>query len=243
MTTLTNSLRKKGISFFGKNAVNIDTNSITINKETIYGRTFNILILPLKNKRKAYKLVLKEDSDVILGQKDHFKKKLMNAILWRIFTPYIILCAVSLYSFYFQSIAVIVMLLFPVVLGFMIYSMCYIELKDYLKKIADTVSFFSGTVTACLAIVKFMVVSKKPDVIIHNPYISNILILLLIVFAFFASIKFFISADETLKAKKIYLSQNMKPSKSEKVSRNIKVSYYRYVKKLRIFITSKINLR
>ena len=134
----------------------------------------------------------------------------MNAILWRTFTPYIIFCAISLYSIYFKSIAVIAMLLFPVVLGFMIYSMCYIELKDYLKKIADTVSFFSGTVTACLAIVKFMVVSKKPDVILLNPYVSNTLILLLIVFAFFASIKFFISADETFKARMIYLSQNSK---------------------------------
>ncbi|AST69278.1 hypothetical protein BFG07_11610 [Kosakonia cowanii] len=243
MTVLTDSLRKKGICFFGKNAVNIDTNSITISEEVIYGRPFKILKLPLIDKNKSYKLVLKGDSDVILGQKGHFKKKLMNAILWRIFTPYIIFCAISLYSFYFQSIAVIVMLLLPVVFGFMIYSMCYIELKDYLKKIADTVSFFSGTVTACLAIVKFMIASKKTDVILHSPYISNVLILLLIVFAFFASIKFFISADETLKARKIYLSQNLKSSKSTKASRNIKASYYRCVKKLRILITSKINLR
>lgn len=243
MIILTDSLRRKGISFFGENAVNIDTNSITINEEVIYGRSFKILELPLTDKRKSYKLVLKGDSDVILGQKKHFKKKLINAILWKIFTPYIIFCAISLYSFYFHSIAVIVMLLLPVVLGFMIYSMCYIELKDYLKKIADTVSFFSGTVTACLAIVKFMVVSKKPDVILHSPYIGNILILLLIVFAFFASIKFFISADETLKARSIYLSQNLKSSKSKKASRNIKALYYKCVKKLRIFITSNINLR
>lgn len=243
MTILTDSLRRKGISFFGKNAVNIDTNNITISEEVIYGRSFKILKLPLIDKRKSYKLVLKGDSEVILGQKEYFKKKLMNAILWRTYTPYIIFCAISLYSIYFKSIAVIAMLLFPVVLGFMIYSMCYIELKDYLKKIADTVSFFSGTVTACLAIVKFMVVSKKPDVILLNPYVSNTLILLLIVFAFFASIKFFISADETFKARMIYLSQNSKLSKNKKTFRNIKASYYKCVKKLRIFITSKINFR
>ncbi|RLM17949.1 hypothetical protein BIY29_18810 [Brenneria alni] len=134
MANLTNSLKMKGINLFGKNAVNIDTNKIIIKEETIYGRPYTILVLPLLNSKKAYKLVLKEGSEVILGQKNDFKKNLINSILWRIFTPFTIFCVLSLLSFHFSDLSIVVMLLFPVVFGFMSYAMCYIELKDYLKK-------------------------------------------------------------------------------------------------------------
>lgn len=240
MANVTNSLKNRGISFFGKNAVNINTNKIIIKEETIYGRPYTILVLPLLNSKKAYKLVLKEGSEVILGQKNDFKKKLMNSILWRIFTPFIIFCALSLLSFYFSDLSIVVMLLFPVVFGFMTYAMSYIELKDYLKKIADTVSFFSGTVTACLAIIKFDVATESPASTIHSPFINGILIFFLVFFAFFASIKFFISADETFKARKIYLSQFSAPKKRKTFLRNMKTKYLRLQRKVRTLMTWKI---
>lgn len=89
MNILTEELKKRGISFFGKYSVNIDIDKIRIKDETIYGRSFKILDLPLKNKERSYKLVLNKETNIILGQKSIFKKKLLNAMLWRVFLSHI----------------------------------------------------------------------------------------------------------------------------------------------------------
>ncbi|EHV1591622.1 hypothetical protein K0C24_004784, partial [Salmonella enterica] len=243
MNILTEELKKRGISFFGKYSVNIDIDKIRIKDETIYGRSFKILDLPLKNKERSYKLVLNKETNIILGQKSIFKKKLLNAMLWRVFfIPYLLLCILYCVSFSYPITGIAIMLLLPVAFGFIIYSMCYTELNNYLDKMADTVSFFSGTITACIAIIKFSLSEDNQLFSLKSNFLNIPMLVFLIVFAFFASIKFFISMNQMLKARKVYLSQASNHQDRKNRPRVIRALNFLLTKKLCNFINTKIKL-
>lgn len=135
-------------------------------------------------------------------------------MLWRVFfIPYLLLCILYCVSFSYPITGIAIMLLLPVAFGFIIYSMCYTELNNYLDKMADTVSFFSGTITACIAIIKFSLSEDNQLFSLKSNFLNIPILVFLIVFAFFCKHKIFYFHEPNVKGKKGIFISSIKPSR------------------------------
>lgn len=210
----TQEIIDSGMDFLGKKSIKVDKENCRIVKEKIFKKEYYVLKLPLKKesynnnaepiyRKKSYKLILDSDSMEIISSKPLFKKKMLNRMLWvTFFIPYPILC------FFFFFLKPLFIIALPFIFGFIIYYMAYNDLKDYLKKLADTVTFFSGAFTACIAIGRYYNSPITSLAMLKNPYMNITISISLLIFSFFACIKLYISIEETIAARGKYLSDS-----------------------------------
>jgi len=221
----------------------VELNKIYVVNENYFGTEYKAIHAPLKKEKRntpekplAYVDLYDPAEDKYHNNRRGFLYKKLNARLISTFlipytAIYIIIALGYLWSFFFLALS----FLLPIIFGYIFFKLCYEEMKDYLKKIADLIVITSGVTTATLTIMPFLPFkkimateqySKLADFYINHPFIDDIksIITLLSIefFIGFYTIKFLIALSEVLVAKIDYHNRELDNPLPEKKSFLIK---------------------
>ncbi|EKN4026666.1 hypothetical protein DVQ44_03440 [Yersinia enterocolitica] len=216
-----------------------------LKKELILGLEYDIL--SFKKKSVHLEWVVDIINNEIISTKEIFiDKKATHSFIKVAILPYLLFDFCLFISSGTVDPGRFVLFFLPIMYGYIIYAMAYAEAKDYLKKTADTITFFSAVLTASFVLLKDISLTELLNSDKNTLSFRVMLFLIMQTFAIFATTKFCISLNETFVERKKYL-ESLPKSKEEKVRngrsafKKTKEKHTNTVIKTRKFILSLIN--
>lgn len=204
----------------------IDIAQIKLSSEIIFGKEYFKIYLPLnelgKKRTKSalpyISLIEKENGTFYHSRKKHLSQLIREKIFKIYLIPYLIIFLLISIGSYFSATFILLMYLIPILFGYMIFSITYREMGDYLKKISDFILAFTAAIGATLLIFQFIDIPKTPDnsaIYAISKFINNfqnpiksIRVFLGEIFIFFYMIKLQISFSEMSSARSEYKKNN-----------------------------------
>lgn len=215
----------------------VELNKVYVVDEKYFGTEYKAIYAPLKKEKinssekpLAYVDLYDPAEDKYHKNRRGFLYKKLNARFVSTFlipytTIYTIIALGYLWSFFFVALS----FLLPIIFGYIFFKLCYEEMKDYLKKIADLIVITSGVTTAALTIMPFLPLkriiateqySALATLNIEYPFIDDVrsIITLLSIefFIGFYTIKFLIALSEVSIAKIDYHNRELDDPLPEK---------------------------
>lgn len=220
--------------------------SFSLKKELIIGVEYDVL--SFKNKSDNFEFIVDVNNNEIISGKEIFiEKKATQSFIKVAILPYLFFDVILYTSLKIKNPREAILIFLPMMYGYIIYAMAYAEAKDYLKKATDTITFFSGLLTACLVLVKDVSLTALLNSGTQPLSFRIILFLLMQTFAIFATIKFFISLNETFVERKKYIESLPKCKEGKKgrwviVFVKFKTKYVSFVRTIRKKMLYLVNL-
>lgn len=201
----------------------IDEAKIKLSSETILGKEYFRITLPVNQKGKKrnnsslpyISLIEKNNGEFYYSRKQHLSQ-IIRADIFKIYLPpYLIIFLLISIGSYYSVTFILLMYCIPFLFSYMIFSISYREMGDYLKKISDFVLVFTAGIGATLLIFQFVDTSKittlrtiSSFVTTYQNIILSIRVFLGEIFIFFYIMKVQIAFSEMVEARKEYKKKN-----------------------------------
>lgn len=170
-----------------------------------------------KNNR-PYVCIIENDNGIVHSSRNIYVRQLIDKKIFNIFViPLLLIFFLICLGYYSIVFFAILSYLLPLIFGYMIYSITYDQMGDYLKKIADFVVIFTGAIGATVLILEFIDINiLKENIFIFKiitfaqakvNYLTTFRVLAVEIFIFFYTIKLLISFTEFRVARKEWLAK------------------------------------
>lgn len=172
----------------------------------LFGVKYKIITLKRKKSLKKILLIADSNDNYKIYFKDEFLEKKNKASLIKAYLiPYLLFDAFAIILNGVVNPGKFILIFLPIMYGYIIYAIAYSEAKDYLKKITDTITFFSASITASTALIKDLSLSQLLNSDKESLLFRIFLFILMQSFAIFATTKFCISLHETFIEREKYI--------------------------------------
>lgn len=204
----------------------IEEDKIKLNSETIFGKEYFRITLPVnesgKKRNKSslpYISLIEKNSGKFHYSRKKYLSQIISERIFKIYSiPYLIIFLLISVGSYYSVLFLLLMYFIPILFSYMIFSICYKEMGDYLKKISDFVLVFTAGIGATLLIFQFIDISKTTTESIlytissfignHQNIILSIRVFLGEIFIFFYIMKLQIAFSEMVSARNEYKKKN-----------------------------------
>ncbi|SMG73502.1 Uncharacterised protein [Klebsiella quasipneumoniae] len=214
----------------------IDVDNITTKEEEIFGKSYFTVVFPLNDLGKE---ILKSNypfrtvvdlktGKVISSRRTYRNNTIQKGITFAYRLPYITLFVMILAGYFFRPIFSVIAYLLPLFTGFTLFMICYHEMKDYLKKMADFFVILSGTIGASFLVLPFFINDqlhlKSINLFInsHDHIFSPAKFGVIEVFIMFYTIKCLVAFSELFTAREEWVSEQQKRTKLRQISKSFK---------------------
>ncbi|HII0015108.1 TPA: hypothetical protein ACYX6O_004956 [Klebsiella pneumoniae] len=165
-----------------------------------------------------YVCIVENESGIVHSSRKIYVRQLINKKIFNIFfIPFLLILFLICLGYYSIVFFAILSYLLPILFGYMIYSMTYDQMGDYLMKMADFVVIFTGAIGATVLILEFIDINIfKENVFIFEVinfsqakinHLKAFRVLAVEIFIFFYTIKLFISFTEFRVARKEWITK------------------------------------
>ncbi|MCW0351573.1 hypothetical protein NB716_000367 [Pantoea ananatis] len=204
----------------------IDEAKIKLISETVFGKEYFRITLPVnENGKKRNKsslpyisLIEKSNGEFHYSRKKHLSQVIRERVFKIYLPPYLIIFLLISIGSYYSVTFLLLMYCIPILFSYMIFSISYTEMGDYLKKISDFVLVLTAGIGATLLIFQFIDTSKittKSTLYTISSFVNdyqNIILSIRVflgeIFIFFYITKLQIAFSEMVEARNEYKKEN-----------------------------------
>ncbi|MBD8160770.1 hypothetical protein IFU23_22035 [Pantoea agglomerans] len=236
-----NDILKNACSLLESKKIDFQKESIVYRNEIISREDHRVVSFKQNDKTIDIVIIEKDDSFSLILKDEFIKKKTLKSFLTVSTLAFIALIVILFMLPIFNGWPKIFLFILPLIFGFLLYKAAYRTAKSYLKKITDTVTFFSAAIAAAAVLCGVNLPQYLYDPNASFP-LQIILFIFLQTFSIFATTKCCISWDETIEEGRNYYQENPSPHKAPKkigILKKIKSSIIGAILFVKITLTNK----